>query len=142
MGGRWAMACAAPAGTPCAVRPAYRWAGREAASPTVMTLKKMPMDRTVAEFWKVVVIPAPAPRSCGGRLFMIATRFGEAKSPMESPIRQQQGREPLIAEVDGQGLQQGECQRRAQHAHGGEQPRPVAVREDACRRPGDQEPHR
>ena len=51
----------------------------------MIRVKKMPMDSTMAEFWKVVAIPAPAPRSFGGRLFMIPAWLGEAKSPMESP---------------------------------------------------------
>ena len=41
----------------------------------------MPIESTIAEFWKVVLMPAPAPRWPGGRLFMIAARLGEANSP-------------------------------------------------------------
>ncbi len=52
---------------------------------------------------------------------------------MASPISKQQGREPLVAEVDRQDLEQGEAERRTQHAQGGEQSGPVAVRQD----PGD-----
>ena len=32
-------------------------------------MKKIPIDSTVAEFWKVAVIPDPAPRLSAGRLF-------------------------------------------------------------------------
>ncbi|WP_327340146.1 hypothetical protein OG384_34055 [Streptomyces sp. NBC_01324] len=60
--------------------------GSELASPAIISEKKMPIDSTVAEFWKVVLIPAPTPRWSGGRLFMIAARLGEAKSPMASPL--------------------------------------------------------
>ena len=48
-------------------------------------MKKIPIDSTVAEFWKVAVIPDPAPRLSGGRLFMIAARFGALNSPWPTP---------------------------------------------------------
>ena len=48
--------------------------------------KKIPMERTWAEFWKVVLIPPPAPRCSGGRLFMTAARLGEPNMDMESPV--------------------------------------------------------
>ena len=50
-------------------------------------MKKTPIESTIAEFWNVALMPAPTPRRCGGRLFMIPVWFGEAKSPMASPIR-------------------------------------------------------
>ena len=34
-------------------------------SPTIMSVKKIPIENTWAEFWKVVVIPEPAPRCSG-----------------------------------------------------------------------------
>ena len=51
-----------------------------------MSVKKMPIESTWAEFWKVWFIPPPAPRSPAGRLFMTAARLGEAKRPIEAPI--------------------------------------------------------
>ena len=35
---------------------------RFADNPKVMTVKKNPMERTAAEFWKVLSMPLPAPR--------------------------------------------------------------------------------
>src|SRR5262249_35584791 len=85
-GGREAIRVAAAGGIPCARSPWKRVAGSEAARPRMMRVKKIPMDKTVPEFWKVVLMPAPAPWRCGGRLFMIAARFGEANSPMPAPL--------------------------------------------------------
>ncbi len=51
-----------------------------------MRLKKIPMESTIAEFWKVVLIPEPTPRAVGGRLFMISARLGEENSPWPSPF--------------------------------------------------------
>ena len=53
----------------------------------IISVKKMPTDSTCAEFWKVWFMPPPAPRSSDGRLFMTAARFGEANSPIETPVR-------------------------------------------------------
>ena len=47
----------------------------------------MPMERTWAEFWKVVFMPDPAPRCWGGRLFMTPARFGEPNEAMVSPVK-------------------------------------------------------
>ena len=49
-------------------------------------MKKMPIESTCAEFWKVWFIAPPAPRCSGGRLLITAARFGEANSPIEAPI--------------------------------------------------------
>ncbi len=46
----------------------------------------MPIDSTVAEFWKVAAIPAPAPRWRGGMEFMIPARLGEENMPMPTPL--------------------------------------------------------
>ena len=51
-----------------------------------MRVKKIPMERTWAEFWKVVFIPDPAPRSPGGRLFITPARLGEPNAAMVSPV--------------------------------------------------------
>ena len=62
-------------------------AGRVAASPTISRVKKIPIESTWAEFWKVWFIPPPAPRSAGGRLFITAARLGEANIPIEIPLK-------------------------------------------------------
>jgi len=48
--------------------------------------KKMPIESTMDEFWKVALMPAPTPRRSGGRLFMMPARFGEANRPMPMPL--------------------------------------------------------
>jgi hypothetical protein len=53
----------------------------------IIRLKKIPIDRTWAEFWKVVFIPDPAPRCSAGRLFMTAARLGEPNEAMASPVK-------------------------------------------------------
>ena len=53
----------------------------------IISVKKIPIDSTWAEFWKVWFIPPPAPRSLGGRLFITPARLGEANIPMETPLR-------------------------------------------------------
>ena len=60
-----------------------------AASPTIISVKKIPIEITWAEFWKVWFIPPPAPRSPGGRLFITAARLGEANMPHRHPDQQQ-----------------------------------------------------
>ena len=62
-------------------------AGSVLASPRIMSEKKIPIERTSAEFWNVVAIPAPAPRRFAGRLFMIPAWLGEANRPMPRPTR-------------------------------------------------------
>ena len=52
-----------------------------------MTVKKNPMDSTLAEFWKVASIAPPAPRWSAGSEFMTALVLGAAKRPIESPTR-------------------------------------------------------
>ena len=52
----------------------------------IMSVKKIPIDSTWAEFWKVWFIAPPAPRSPFGRLFITAARLGEANRPIAAPI--------------------------------------------------------
>ncbi len=47
-------------------------------------VKNRPIDRTVAEFWNVFSIPAPAPRWSGGKLFITDAWLGEKNMPMPS----------------------------------------------------------
>ena len=77
---------ASAAGTPCAVRPWNSVVGRSAERPTIIKVKKMPIDRTMAEFMIVAPIPEPWPRWAGGSEFMMAARLGEANRPMASPL--------------------------------------------------------
>ncbi len=79
------MRVASAAGTPCAVRPVYSECGRLADSPMMIRVKKIPIESTMAEFWKVADMPAPAPRWSEGRLFMIPARFGDANKPEARP---------------------------------------------------------
>ena len=85
-GGSAASRAASADGTPWASRPWLRVAGSDEARPRMISVKKMPMDRTMAEFWNVALMPAPTPRRSGGRLFMIPARLGEANSPMPIPF--------------------------------------------------------
>ncbi len=45
------------------------------------------MERTWAEFWKVVFIPDPTPRYSAGRLLMTAARLGEPNDAMDNPVK-------------------------------------------------------
>ena len=42
-----------------------------------MSVKKIPIEKTWAEFWKVVFMPDPAPRCSAGRLFITPVRLGD-----------------------------------------------------------------
>ena len=53
----------------------------------ISRVKKIPIEITWAEFWKVWFMPPPAPRSSGGRLFITAARLGEANIPIEIPLK-------------------------------------------------------
>ena len=85
-GGRFAACWAEAAETPWASSPLAIVCGRLPASPAIISEKKIPTDSTWAEFWNVWFMPPPAPRSPGGRLFMIAARFGEANIPIAIPF--------------------------------------------------------
>ena len=61
--------------------------GSDDDSPMIISVKKIPIDSTWAEFWNVWFMPPPAPRSDGGRLFMTAARLGEANIPIDTPLR-------------------------------------------------------
>ena len=52
----------------------------------MIRVKKIPMESTWAEFWKVVFMPDPAPRSPAGRLFITPVRFDEPNDDMHSPV--------------------------------------------------------
>ena len=51
-----------------------------------MSVKKIPIESTWAEFWKVWFMPPPAPRSPAGRRFITPARLGEANMPIEIPV--------------------------------------------------------
>ena len=61
--------------------------GRVAESPMIISVKKIPIESTWAEFWNVWFMPAPAPRWRAGRLFITPARFGAAKAPIDRPMR-------------------------------------------------------
>ncbi len=86
-GGSAPIRAASACGTPWTTRPWVSVCGRVPARPRMIRLKKMPMDSTMAEFWKVALIPAPTPRCAAGRLFMMPARLGEANRPMPTPLR-------------------------------------------------------
>ena len=80
------MFTAVASGTPWAVSPLTSALGRWSASPRMIRVKKMPMESTCAEFWNVVFMPDPAPRSAAGRLFMTPVRFDEPNDDMHRPV--------------------------------------------------------
>ncbi len=53
----------------------------------MMSVKKMPMERTWAEFWKVVFMPDPAPRSDAGKLFITPVRLEAPNDPITRPMK-------------------------------------------------------
>jgi len=85
-GGSLAACAAIACGTPCARSPLARVRGSVAASPAIMSEKKMPIDSDMPEFWKVERMPEAAPRSLAGTLLMIADVLGDANSPDPSPL--------------------------------------------------------
>ena len=52
----------------------------------MINVKKIPIESTCAEFWKVVFIPDPAPRSVAGRLFMTPVRLDTPNVDMQAPV--------------------------------------------------------
>ena len=83
--GMWLTWVAIAVGTPCAVSPESSVCGNDAARPSVMTVKKKPIDNTLAEFMNVFIIAPPAPRRLAGSEFMIALELGAEKRPIERP---------------------------------------------------------
>ncbi len=65
--------------------------GNTLESPTIISEKKIPIESTWAEFWKVVIIPDPAPRCSAGRLFMTPAWFGDMNKPLLRPMRSSRG---------------------------------------------------
>src|SRR6202034_3751871 len=51
------------------------------------SVKKIPIEIAVPEFWKVERIPEATPRSEAGTLPMIDEELGEANIPLAAPIR-------------------------------------------------------
>jgi len=60
--------------------------GSVAASPAIISEKKMPMDSDIPEFMNVDRMPEAAPRYLAGTLLMMAEVFGDANSPEPSPL--------------------------------------------------------
>ena len=80
------VVAASAAGTPWAVRPWLRAAGRDEDRPQMISVKKMPMDRDIPEFWKVDRMPEAEPRCRAGTALMIAEVLGEANRPEPIPL--------------------------------------------------------
>ncbi len=55
--------------------------GSDAARPTIISVKKRPIDSTMPEFWKVARMPDAAPRCGAGTLFMMPVTLGAANRP-------------------------------------------------------------
>src|SRR5215472_9668013 len=85
-GGRWAIEEACASGTPWAVSPEVSVRGRVFARPAISSVKKMPIDSDMPEFWNVDRMPDAAPRWCAGTLDMMAEVFGEANRPEPIPL--------------------------------------------------------
>ena len=77
-----------------------------------MSVKKIPIESTWAEFWKVWFMPPPAPRSAAGRLFITPARLGEANMPIEMPVSARIERELRVPEVGREQHQEPEARRR------------------------------
>src|SRR5580692_6534584 len=85
-GGRAAMLWATPDGTPTLVRPPLSDVGSLLDRPAISSVKTMPMETAVPEFWNVARIPEAAPRSLAGTLPMIEEELGEANMPLPMPF--------------------------------------------------------
>jgi hypothetical protein len=85
-GGRCANRSAVACETPWAWSPPRSVSGSVAARPRILSVKKIPIESTWAEFWNVWFIPPPAPRSAAGRLFITPARLGDANMPIEIPV--------------------------------------------------------
>jgi len=84
-GGVWPTWWASAAGTPWDIRPLVSVVGSVLDRPTIISEKKMPMDSTNPEFWKVASMPEAAPRCRAGTLLMIAAALGAENRPMPTP---------------------------------------------------------
>ncbi len=87
-------------------------------------------------------MPPPAPRCCGGRLFITAARLGEANMPIETPTIASTSANGRNGEVDRQQRQQEEAQRGAEHPARREPARAEAVGQVSGGRAGDQHAER
>ena len=110
-----------------------------AASPAIMSEKKMPIDRDMPEFWNVDRMPEAAPRWRAGTLLMIAEVFGEANRPEPIPLQKMISANTQYGKSTGQQHQADERAGRDQQAGGGERARAVPVGQvprDRARRSG------
>ena len=80
------MLWATPEGTPTLVRPPLSEVGSLLDRPAISSVKTMPMETAVPEFWNVARMPEAAPRSLAGTLPMIEDEFGEANIPLPIPF--------------------------------------------------------
>ena len=135
-GGRCEMRAASAVGTPCATRPGLqRVRAAPEARPTIISVKKTPIESTLAEFMNVASIPAPAPRCGGGSAFITPALFGDANRPIPIPFSSRTSANQTYAKSTGSTISRQEAERGEQHPAGRERARAVAVGEPA-RRPG------
>ena len=73
-------------GTPLATSPCSIVAGRDDASPAIISEKNRPIDSTIPLFMNVARIPDAAPRCRAGTAFMMPVVLGAANRPEPIPL--------------------------------------------------------
>ena len=134
MRGAWASS----GDTPWASRPVLARAAARPASPTIISVKKIPTEITWAEFWKVWFMPPPAPRSPGGQAVHDRGAVGRGEHAHRDPVESENDREHRIGEVDREQHQEPEADRRSEHAAAREPARAEAVGQIARERAADE----
>ena len=81
------MRAASAAGTSWATNPLCSAFGNPEARPAIISVKKTPIESTLAEFMNVASIPAPAPRWLAGSEFITPALFGDENRPIPTPFR-------------------------------------------------------
>ena len=127
--------------TPCACRPALIVSGSVEASPMIISVKKIPIDSTWAEFWKVWFIAPPAPRSLLRQAVHHRRAVGRGEHAHRRADQQQDRAEDRVGEVGRQQHQQARSRppSRTMPARR-ERARAEAVGQVARGRPGAQHP--
>ncbi len=95
-----------------------------------MRVKKIPIDSTWAEFWKVEFIPPPTPRSAGRQAVHDGGAVGGGEGAHGQAVEQKYQRELPVGEVDREQQHQEEGDGGAEHPAGGERAGAETVRED------------
>ena len=112
------------------------------ASPMIISVKKIPIDSTWAEFWNVWFIAPPAPRSPVRQAVHHRRAVGRGEHAHRRPDEQQDRAEDRVGEVGRQQHQQAEADRGQHHPGGRERARAEAVGQVARGRAGAQHPDR